>query len=70
MAIVKPFVIGNIMSTRKDEISCIQLSKDTKEKLDKLGTNRKDTYESIILSLMNSQCAKKMDENKDDESNE
>jgi len=36
---------------RKDEISCVQLSKDTKSKLDKLGT-KKDTYESIILNLM------------------
>ena len=41
---------------RKDEISCVQLSKDTKAKLDELGT-KKDTYESIILSLMDSQCA-------------
>jgi len=38
-------------SKRKDEISCVQLSKDTKSKLDKLGT-KKDTYEKIILSLM------------------
>lgn len=44
------------MNNRKDEISCVQLSKDTKAKLDKLGT-KKDTYESIILKMMDSQCA-------------
>ena len=43
---------------RKDDISCVQLSKTTKSKLDELGT-KKDTYESIILSLMDSQCVKK-----------
>jgi hypothetical protein len=42
------------MSTRKDEISCVQLTKDTKAKLDNLGT-KKDTYESIILKMMDSQ---------------
>ena len=42
------------MSSRKDEISCVQLSKDTKAKLDNLGT-KKDTYESIILKMMDSQ---------------
>jgi len=47
---------GNRKVKRKDEISCVQLSKDTKAKLDELGT-KKDTYESIILSLMDSQCA-------------
>jgi hypothetical protein len=44
------------MSSRKDEISCVQLTKDTKAKLDKLGT-KKDTYESIILKMMDSPCA-------------
>lgn len=38
-------------SKKKDDISCVQLSKDTKAKLDKLGT-KADTYESVILSLM------------------
>ncbi|MCV0373666.1 MAG: hypothetical protein K5793_08965 [Nitrosarchaeum sp.] len=53
---------------RKDEIrSCIQLSKDTKAKLDKLGT-RKDTYESIILSLIESPCVKKDDSENEEES--
>lgn len=44
------------MSTRKDEISCVQLTKGTKAKLDKLGT-KTDTYESIILNLMEKSCA-------------
>jgi hypothetical protein len=46
------------MSSRKDEISCIQLSKNTKAMLDKLGT-KKDTYESIILKMVDSPCASK-----------
>jgi hypothetical protein len=58
------------MATRKDEISCVQLSKDTKAKLDKLGTNRKDTYESIILNLMDSPCAKKQGEIQEEDSDE
>jgi len=57
MPIVKIFVIEHIMNNRKDEISCVQLTKDTKAKLDKLGT-KKDTYESIILKLVDSPCAK------------
>ena len=44
------------MSTKRDEISCVQLTKDTKAKLDNLGT-KKDTYESIILKMMDSSCA-------------
>jgi len=44
-------------SKRKDDISCVQLSKDTKSKLDELGT-KKDTYDSIIVKLVDSQCAK------------
>jgi len=47
---------GNSKTKRKDDISCVQLSKSTKEKLDKLGTNRKDTYESIILKMIDSSC--------------
>lgn len=43
-------------SNRKDEISCVQLTKDTKARLDKLGT-KSDTYESIILNLMEKPCA-------------
>lgn len=56
MFIVKLFVIFGIMASRKDEISCVQITKDTKAKLDKLGT-KKDTYESIILKMMNSPCS-------------
>jgi len=48
--------LENEKQKRKDGISCVQLSKDTKAKLDKLGT-RSDTYESIILKMMDSQCA-------------
>lgn len=50
---------------RKDDISCIQLTKDTKAKLDKLGT-RKDTFESIILKMMNSQCANNLGESEEE----
>ena len=62
----KAIMNGNSKPKRKDDISCVQLSKDTKAKLDELGTNRKDTYESIILSLIESQCVKKPDENEED----
>ena len=56
---------SNGKTKRKDEISCVQLSKDTKAKLDQLGT-KKDTYESIILKMMDSQCAESMGENEDE----
>jgi len=36
---------------KKDEITCVQLSKETRDKLAELG-NKKDTFESIILGLM------------------
>ena len=52
------------MTTKKDEVTCIQLTKDTKSKLDKLGI-KSDTYESIILSLMDSPCANQNGENKE-----
>jgi len=43
---------GNGKNARKrDEITCVQLTKDTKNKLAKLG-NKADTFESIILGLM------------------
>ena len=44
-------------SKRKDEITCVQLSKDAKKRLDEFATERRETYESIITRLMNSQCA-------------
>jgi len=55
-------------TNRKDEISCVQLSKDTKAKLDNLGT-KKDTYESIILKMLDSQCVTK-GENSEEDSDE
>ena len=57
---------GNGKAKRKDDISCVQLSKTTKAKLDELSTNRKDTYESIILKMMNSQCAEKPEVEEDE----
>ena len=53
------------MASRKDEISCVQLTKDTKAKLDKLGT-KKDTYESIILKMMDSPCVESIGESKNE----
>ena len=50
---------------RKDEISCVQLTKDTKSKLDKLGM-KSDTYEKIILNLMNQPCSKKVGESEEE----
>ena len=55
----------NGKTKRKDDISCVQLSKDTKAKLDKLGT-KKDTYESIILKMINSPCASKPEVEEDE----
>jgi hypothetical protein len=59
------------MATRKDEISCVQLTKVTKAKLDQLGT-KSDTYESIIKNLINSTnaCAKKQGESQEEDSDE
>ena len=45
---------------KRDEISCVQLTKDTKAKLDKLGT-KSDTYESVILSLMDKPCVENIE---------
>ncbi len=53
------------MSNRKDEISCVQLTKATKAKLEELGT-KKDTFESIILKIMDSSCAVKPEVEDDD----
>lgn len=54
-------------SKKKDDISCVQLSKDTKAKLDKLGT-KADTYESVILSLMDKPCNNEIEVEGSDES--
>ena len=48
-------MVTNGKSKRKDEITCVQLTKDTKSKLDSFG-KKSDTYESIINKLMDSQC--------------
>jgi hypothetical protein len=48
-------------SKKKDDISCVQLSRQTKAKLDKLGT-KADTYDSVIRSLMPEQDAVEEDE--------
>jgi len=37
---------------KKDLITCVQLTKKTRDKLAELGT-KKDTFEGIILNLMN-----------------
>ncbi len=55
-----------MQSKRKDEISCVQLSKATKAKLEELGT-KKDTFESIILKMMDSPCASKPEVEEEDE---
>ena len=57
------------MTKKKDELTCIQLSKETKAKLDKLGT-KSDTYEGIILNLMDSPCAKKQGEISEEENSD
>jgi hypothetical protein len=62
-------MVTNGKSSRKDEISCVQLTKDTKAKLDKLGI-KSDTYESIILNLMDSSCAKKQGESQEENSDD
>jgi len=67
MFIVKLFVRFSIMTSRKDEISCVKLTKDTKAKLDHLGT-KKDTYESIILKMIDSPCVTKPEVEDSDES--
>lgn len=58
---------GNEKTTaRKDLITCVQLSKETRNKLAQLGT-KEDTFESIILNLMDKPCGEEMGESQDDE---
>jgi len=52
---------SNGKTKRKDEITCVQLTRDTKAKLDKLGT-KTDTYEKIILKMIESPCANNLGE--------
>jgi len=40
---------------KRDEITCVQLSKETRDKLATLGA-KKDTFEDIILNLIDSPC--------------
>ena len=48
---------NNSKPKRKNEITCIQLSRNTRDKLAELGT-KDDTFEDIILKQMNKQsCA-------------
>lgn len=42
---------------KQDEVTCIQLTKETRNKLAELG-KKTDTYESIILDLMSKPCPK------------
>jgi len=49
-------------SERKDEVTCVQLTKDTKARLDELGT-KNQTYDAIVRDLLDSSCAKNTDEN-------
>jgi len=53
-------------TTRKDLITCVQLSKETRNRLAELGT-KKDTFEDIILNLMDTPCGEEMGESQDDE---
>jgi len=48
-------MVSNGKSKRKDEITCVQLSRNTKSKLDTFG-KKSDTYETIIKHLIDSQC--------------
>jgi len=56
---------GNSNTKRKDDISCVQLSKTLKGKLDDLGT-KKDTYESIIQKMVDSSCVTKPEVEEDE----
>lgn len=50
---------------KKDEITCVQLSKATRDKLAELGT-KKDTFEDIILKQMAKPCADEIGESDDE----
>lgn len=55
--------------SRKDEITCIQLSKEVKAQLDELGT-KNSTYEGIIKNLIASTCVKKQGESQEENSDD
>jgi len=42
----------NATKRRPDEISCVQLTKDAKKRLDGFAEARRETYENIITRLM------------------
>jgi len=56
--------LENAKQKRKDEITCVQLTRATKAKLDKLGT-KTDTYEKIILKMIDSPCANNLGESEE-----
>ncbi len=56
-------------SNRKDEVTCVQLAKETKARLDKLGT-KNQTYDSIIQELLDSSCVKTEDGEQDESEEE
>ena len=51
---------------KKDEITCVQLTKVTRDKLASLGS-KKDTFEDIIVNLIDSPCTENSGESQDDE---
>ena len=57
LVIIVSMVTNGNGKSRKDEITCVQLSKDAKRQLDTFG-KKSDTYENIIQNLMDSQCVK------------
>jgi len=52
---------GTKSATLGGEITCIKITKDTRAKLQKLGS-KGDTYEVVINSLLDSSC-NQMEEN-------
>ena len=50
---------------KKDEITCVALTKDTRNKLAEIGT-KSQTFEQIILNLMDTDCAQTIGESRDD----
>ena len=53
---------GTKSATLGGEITCIKVTKDTRAKLSKLG-NKGDTYETVINSLLESDCNQKEENN-------
>ncbi len=47
---------SNKPTTLQGEITCIKVTKETRAKLSKLGSMG-DTYESVINSLLETECA-------------